>query len=94
VAAILENGFQEGRFLAQVNEAGGTVQFTAFPGCGPEKIIALCEEALIWIGQQPDITNLRLNPRRIMRMKSDFGGYKRSWDAWFDRLVARSGRGR
>jgi hypothetical protein len=90
VNAILENGFQNGRFLVSVNEAGGTVEFVAMKGYGPEKVMALCEETIEWLLQQPDPTNPRLNPRRLMRMTGGFGGYTQSLDAWFDRLIAKS----
>lgn len=82
--AILANGFQEGRMLVKVNEAGGTAEFQALPGWGPPEIVALVEEAIQWITQQPNPAKPRLNPRRIMRLTANFGGYTRSLDHLFD----------
>ncbi|HEX3716877.1 MAG TPA: hypothetical protein VH595_02830 [Verrucomicrobiae bacterium] len=92
IATIMEGGFSEGKMLTKVDEAGGMAEFTPFPGCGPQQIIALCEETIEWIQQQPNPQKPRLDPRRLMRLKSSFGGYQRSLDHWYDRLVARSER--
>lgn len=92
VATIMENGFTDGKMLVKVTEAGGTAEFIPFPGYGPEQILTLCEETIQWIQQQPNPQKPRLDPRRLMRLHSSFGGYQRSLDHWYDRLVARSER--
>jgi hypothetical protein len=61
-----------GKTLISTNEAGGGVTF-ALPGdFGPADVMALCEEALQWLLNQPDPTNPNLTPRRITRLRVNF----------------------
>jgi hypothetical protein len=91
VDAIIEGGMVEGKLLVKVTEAGGTVEFIPCPGYGPVETLALCQETIEWIVQQPNPQKPRLDPRRIMRMQGSFGGYTKSLDHWFDLQIARGG---
>ncbi len=63
----------EGKTLITTTEAGGTATFILPAGFGPADVMALAEEAIEWLEQQPDPNNPNLSARRIVRLRVSFG---------------------
>lgn len=62
-----------GRVVVSTAEAGGSVTFaTGGEISTPEAFMALVEEALEWVEQQPDPNNPNLSPRHITRLRATF----------------------
>jgi len=62
----------DGKTLISTTEGGGTATF-AFPSdFGPAEVMALAEEAIEWLDQQPDPDNPDLRQRRILRLRASF----------------------
>jgi len=62
----------DGKTLVSTSEAGGTVTFALPNNLGPAEIMALAEEAIEWLDNQPDPANPNLSPRRIRRLRVSF----------------------
>jgi hypothetical protein len=62
----------EGKTLVTSTENGGTVTFMLPHDFGPADVMALAEEAIEWLEQQPDPNNPKLAARRIKRLRVSF----------------------
>ena len=61
----------DGKTLIRTMEAGGDTQFALMGDLTPADIVDLAMQALSWVAQQPDPTNIGL-PRYIKRVKATF----------------------
>lgn len=61
-----------GKTLISTTEAGGTATFILPDSFGPAEVMALAEEAIEWLENQPDPNNPNLSPRRISRLRVSF----------------------
>src|SRR5688572_7041395 len=59
-----------GKTLISTTEAGGTATFILPEYFSPAELMALAEEAIEWLENQPDPDNPNLSPRRIRRLRA------------------------
>jgi Fe-S cluster assembly ATPase SufC len=64
--------FSDGRILVHTAEAGGECQFAVPAGMSALDILALTEEAIQFIENQPDPSNICLTTRRVTKLKASF----------------------